>query len=213
MTRYAGALSLLTILLGPSGGFGHAGSVHPANFFELGGQPCVPDTVGICDCSLSTVPNLIATPDGSITTVFLIISPSGPLADAEVMVCYPPEAQGVICWCTASQLPPYVVRTDDQGRAFFNIRGGGCIDPLIMGGDIDVFVNGILIRQIGQVSPDIVRTAPAGCEVSLADAVNFTSDLASSQYNFCHDLNSDGIVSLADAVIFTGSASLAISCQ
>jgi hypothetical protein len=49
--------------------------------------------------------------------------------------------------------------------------------------------------------------------VTLGSAVDFSHFLATGDYGFCYDLNSDGRVSLSDAIIFTPPAANAAHCQ
>ncbi|HEX7879220.1 MAG TPA: hypothetical protein VF720_07400, partial [Candidatus Eisenbacteria bacterium] len=93
---------------------------------------------------------------------------------------------------------------------------GRCLNPAtILGGvAIEVFVNSIKIKEVGQVSPDVAGT-PLGppCAVALNDAVQFTFPLATNTYSFCFDLNSDGAVGLIDAVALTPPVASAANCN
>jgi len=87
---------------------------------------------------------------------------------------------------------------------------------------VEVFANGFKIAEVGVVSPDAVDDSgtlptsgwnPAGtCHVVLADAVAHTGPIVTAVYSFCTDMNSDGLVNVADAVIVTPSIIGAPSC-
>ena len=90
------------------------------------------------------------------------------------------------------------------------------VDPATISGGIavEVYVNSIKLKEVGQVSPDVVAGAiEPPCQVTLADATSFTTPLATSTYGFCFDLNSDGGVTLSDAILFTPPASNAATCN
>jgi hypothetical protein len=170
---------------------------------------------GIPDCNLSTIPNVVASPGGVINTTFTIVSTSGPLSGATVELRYTAAGDAAACWCTGQVHPIIPVGTTDiNGQVTFAISGGGCLDPAVIAGGvaIQVYVNNIACKEIGQVSPDVNSSTSPPCTVALADAVDFTGPLSSGSYGFCYDLNSDGAVGLTDAVIFTPAASSAITC-
>ena len=170
---------------------------------------------GIPDCTLSTIPNVVACPDGTIPTTFTIVSTSGPLNGATVELRYTASGDAAACWCTAQIHPTVSGTTNASGQVTFNIRGGGCLNPATISGGvaIRVFVNNIACKEIGQVSPDYNSVTTPPCSVSLADAVDFTGPLATGTYGFCFDLNSDNQVGLSDAVIFTSPAANAAVCN
>lgn len=169
---------------------------------------------GIPDCTLSTIPNVIACPDGSIATTFTIVSTSGPINGATVELRYSAAGDAAACWCTSQTHPIISGVTNASGQVTFYIAGGGCLDPAVISGGIpiEVYVNNIACKVIGQVSPDVINTTSPPCTVSLADAVDFTPYLASATYGFCYDLNSDLAVGLTDAVLFTPPAASAATC-
>jgi len=172
-------------------------------------------SAGIPDCTLSTIPNVVASPDGSIPTTFTIVSTSGPLNGATVELRYTAVGDAAACWC-ATQVHPIISGvTNPSGQVTFNVRGGGCLKPATIAGGvaIRVFVNNIACKEIGQVSPDVNSTTSPPCTVSLSDAVDFTGPLSTSTYSFCFDLNSDNQVGLTDAVIFTSPAANAATCN
>lgn len=169
---------------------------------------------GIPDCNLSVIPNVIASPNGTIPTTFTIVSTSGPINGATVELRYSVNGNAAACWCTGQVHPIISGVTNASGQVTFNVSGGGCLNPATISGGvaIEVYVNNIPCKQIGQVSPDVVSTTTAPCQVALADAVNFTTPLSTSSYSYCHDLNSDLAVGLTDAVLFTTPASVAATC-
>lgn len=169
---------------------------------------------GIPDCNLSVIPNVIAVPDSSMPTTMTIVSSSGPLANALVELRYTAQGNSDACWCTSQPHPSVFQVTNASGQATFKIAGGGCLNPATIAGGvaIQVYVNNILCKEIGQVSPDVISTTTPPCAVSLADAVSFTGPLSSATYGFCYDLNSDLSVGLTDAVLFTPPAAGAASC-
>jgi hypothetical protein len=169
---------------------------------------------GIPDCNLSVIPNVIASPNGTIPTTFTIVSTSGPINGAAVELRYSVNGNAAGCWCTGQVHPVIAGTTNASGQVTFNVSGGGCLNPSTISGGIaiEVFVNNIPCKQIGQISPDVISTTSPPCAVTLSDAVNFTGFLASSTYSYCHDLNSDLTVGLTDAVLFTAPAASAASC-
>lgn len=169
---------------------------------------------GIPDCNLSVIPNVISTPNGTIPTTFTIVSSSGPINNATVELRYSANGNAAACWCTGQVHPNISGVTNASGQVTFNVSGGGCLNPATISGGValQVFVNNIPCKQIGQVSPDVINTTSPPCAVTLADAVNFTAPLATATYDFCHDLNSDLAVGLTDAVLFTTPAATAATC-
>jgi hypothetical protein len=196
--------------------------VHLKRFGALAGALLVPIALaapaaeaGIPDCTLSTIPNVIASPGGTIPTTFTIVSTSGPLNGATVELRYTAQGDADACWCTGQVHPIISGVTNVSGQVTFNVSGGGCLNPATIAGGvaIEVYVNNILCKEIGQVSPDVTSTTSPPCQVSLSDAVEFTGPLSTGVYNFCFDLNSDGAVGLTDAVMFTTPASTAATCN
>ena len=140
---------------------------------------------GIPDCNLSVIPNVISSPGGTIPTTFTIVSSSGPISGATVELRYTANGNAAACWCTSQVHPIVSGTTNGSGQVTFNIRGGGCLNPATISGGvaIEVFVNSIPCKQIGQVSPDVVSTTAPPCNVTLADAVNFTGPLSTGTYD------------------------------
>lgn len=172
-------------------------------------------SAGIPDPVLSTVKNVIACPDGSIPYSVTIVGTSGPINNALVELRYTAQGNTDACWCTAQTHPIISATTNASGIATFNIAGGHCLNPATIAGGIavEVYVNSIKLKEVGQVSPDVIpgATEPP-CQVTLADASTFTAPLANGTFGFCFDLNSDGAVTLSDAIIFTPPAANAASC-
>lgn len=173
-----------------------------------------PAAAGIPDPTLSTIPNVIAFPGGTAAYTVTIVGVGGPIAGATVDLRYTGAGDADACWCTGQVHPTLSAVTNGSGIATFNVAGGGCLDPATIAGGIavEVFVNDIKLKEIGQVSPDIIMDPAGTCEVALSDAVQFTTPLSTGAYSFCFDLNSDGAVGLTDAVIFTPPASSGAVC-
>jgi len=169
---------------------------------------------GIPDCNLSVIPNVIACPGGTMPTTFTIVSSSGPINGATVELRYSANGNSGACWCTGQTHPIISGTTNASGQVTFNVSGGGCLNPATIAGGVavEVFVNNIPCKQIGQVSPDVNSTTSPPCQVTLSDAVSFTGPLSTATYGFCYDLNSDLTVGLTDAVLFTTPASTAATC-
>jgi len=165
---------------------------------------------GVPDPSLSNVPSVLTAPGGGLPYCVTIIGLSGPISGANVELRYGADADTAACWCNSQIHPAIGAVTDGAGVACFNISGGGCIDPAVTGYGIDVYVNDIYLKTVGQKSPDVVKTGV--CSVSLADAVDFTGPLATATYSFCYDIVEDNVVGLSDAVAFTPFAAGAATC-
>jgi hypothetical protein len=196
------------------------------------------------DPSLSVIPECIPiTPDGSLEYTVTILCPWGPVPDACVSIEFTQEADDLLCWCEPPLVqhscfpqvvdPPhrFAALSDANGQATFVIRGSGCLekdDPAIPGTDkiaARVYVDGVLFRECGVVSPDFMDGAgrsatdtpswdPEGvCAVGLTDGVGFTMPIANGTWTWCADLNGDGSVGLSDATILTPSVANAISCS
>ncbi len=170
---------------------------------------------GVPDPALSTIPNVVGSPDGLMAYKVTIVGSSGPIDSANVTLVWSTEGNNATCWCTAQNHPSVSASTNPSGVAQFNLRLGRCLNPATIAGGVavEVFVNSIKIKEVGQVSPDVVGV-PLGppCNVALNDAVQFTSPLATNTYGFCFDLNSDGSVGLIDAVALTPPVAAAASC-
>lgn len=174
-----------------------------------------PVVAGVPDPTLSTVPNVLTVPGGTLPYAVTIVGSSGPLANANVTLVYSAAANAALCWCTGQTHPSISATTNASGVATFNISSGGCANPATISGGVavEVFVNSVKLKEVGQVSPDYVNSLTPPCLVSLADAVQFTPPLAQSIYGFCFDLNSSLTVGLADAVIATPYFANGTSCN
>ena len=194
----------------------------------------------------------ICIPTGTIPHC-LLLSPVGSLEYRVTILwghwpnCGPTPAQGVVvdivfnqvgdtlaCYCSSNVGPrPRRFRaiTDALGQAVFHIAGGGCAalgDPEFPGPlkyAAEIFTDGVRVKELGIVSPDVVDNAgrralespswdPAGtCAVGLADAVEHTGPISDGFYSWCSDMNCDNQVSIADAVLMTPSLADAASCS
>jgi hypothetical protein len=184
---------------------------------------------------LSSVPPcLTISADGSLTYQVSIICQNGPVVGSLVEVRFNSVGDTLTCWCFDDPGPRphfYQAATNSLGVAEFRIRGGGCVeleDPAIPGVRkhvAEVYADGVKMQELGLVSPDIVdangRRAvdapngwdPAGtCGSGLADAVAFTPSIASSEYDWCADMNCDDAVTISDAVTLTPYLSGSIAC-
>jgi hypothetical protein len=162
-----------------------------------------------------------------------ILGTGGPINAAAVQVRMISPGDTLACWCNGLPGPrPYVFQqsTNASGVARFVIGGGGCIQyglPAIPG-TLDyageVFADGVRMQEFGMVSSDAVDNAgrratdsprwnPAGtCAAGLADAVEHTNPLATSNYDYCTDFNCDNASGASDAVIVTPFLAGAASC-
>ncbi|TPW18038.1 MAG: hypothetical protein FD129_139 [bacterium] len=169
---------------------------------------------GIPDPTLSTIPNVVASPGGLMPYRVTIVGLGGPIASANVELRYAVAGDTSACWCIGQVRPIPIAVTNASGIATFNVSGGLCLNPSLLPGGVavEVFVNEIKLKEVGQVSPDVVAAPGGTCEVGLSDAVSYTTFLATSSYSYCYDINSDGAVGLTDAVLFTTPASTGASC-
>jgi hypothetical protein len=174
----------------------------------------VPAGAGIPDPALSTIPNVLSVPGGLLPFTVTIVGDGGPVAAATVELRYTGVGEASACWCVGQPHPAVSAVTNGSGIAAFNVSGGGCLDPATIAGGVavEVFVNDIKLKEIGQVSPDILLDPAGTCEVALSDAVQFTAPLSTGTFSYCFDLNSDGAVGLTDAVLFTSPAASAATC-
>lgn len=169
---------------------------------------------GVPDPSLSTVPNVVGVPGGGLIYSVTIVGTSGPIDSANVTLFWSTPGDTSTCWCTGQVHPSVTSTTNASGVANFNLKLGGCLNPANIPGGVavEVFVNSVKFKEVGQISPDVVSTHSPPCTVALGDAVSFTGFLATSSYSYCHDLNSDLAVGLIDAVTLTPYVALSASC-
>ena len=172
-------------------------------------------SAGVPDPGLSDAPNVIVSPLGNLEYTVTVVGSSGPIDTALVQLIFSDDADSLVCWCTTQTHPVIEALTNAAGEASFFIAGGGCIDPALTasGLAVEVFANGIKLGEVGVVSPDAVDgtgTKPTGgwnpggfCSVGLSDGAYHTGPISTGAYDYCTDLDSDGNVSLADAVTLT----------
>jgi len=166
------------------------------------------------DPNLSTVPNVVVEPGGQLAYKVTVVSVDGPVVGAIVRLHVTPEGEGLLGWCSGQGHPDIDATTNGSGVATFNVAGGGCLNPAALSAPpVQVFANGVLLRQVGVVSGDVVddtgklptqgwNPGPS-LKVALSDAVYHTAPLKTGTFNFCTDVNSDGVCNLTDAVILT----------
>ena len=181
-------------------------------------------SAGVPNPSLSTVPNIVLTPDGSLPTTVIVVGDVGAIDTALVQVVFSAEAAGIICWCTGQTEPLIQGLTNASGEVTFFVAGGGCVDPLDVGMPpaVEVFANGILLAEVGTVSPDAVDPGglkptegwnPGGiCTPGLNDVVFHTAPIADGFYSFCTDLDSDMDCDLDDALLITPGLKNGVTC-
>jgi hypothetical protein len=180
---------------------------------------------GVPDPGLSIAPNVIFAPSGGITYTVHVEAIDGPVDSAIVQLVFSGQAAGLVCWCTGQAEPIISATSDGSGDANFNIAAGGCVDPAAGGVTppvVEVYANGIKLAEVGCVSPDIVDGGglrategwnPAGtCRPAIGDAAELTNPLSTGIYDFCADANSDLVVTLSDAVIFSDDLSSGTTC-
>jgi hypothetical protein len=189
----------------------------PLTILALGlliGGPAVA-TAGVPDPQLSTIPNVVGVPGGGLIYSVTIVGSSGPIDSANVSLVWTTAGDTAACWCTIQPHPSVAASTNASGVATFNLQLGGCLDPATIPGGVavEVFVNSIKIKEVGQVSPDLVSVTSPPCQVALADGVAITPALSSGTYSFCTDLNSDLVTGLTDAVAVTPFLSTGASCN
>jgi len=181
-------------------------------------------SAGVPNPSLSTVPNIVLTPDGSMPTLIVVVGDEGAIDTALVQVVFSTETAGIVCWCTGQTQPLIQGQTNASGEVTFFVAGGGCVEPAEVGTPpaVEVFANGVLLAEVGAVSVDAVDDASVRptdgwnpgtlCTVGLSDATFHTQFVAPFIYDFCSDLNSDLVVDLADAVAITPGIKLGVAC-
>ena len=179
---------------------------------------------GIPNASLSTVPNIVLSPDGSMETKIIVVGDEGLIDTAVVEIVFSTEVSGIVCWCVGQTEPVITGITNSFGEVCFFIAGGGCVDPLAVTTPpaVEVFANGYLLAQVGTVSVDavdgggILPTAgwtPGGqCTAGLSDATFHTAPLKNGVYSYCTDLNSDLDSDLDDAVAITPGIKTGATC-
>jgi hypothetical protein len=155
-------------------------------------------------------------PSAGIPYVVEVVGTEGPIDTALVQLVFSTETDGLVCWCVGQTHPTIEAYTNALGQATFNIAGGGCVDSSLVSTPpaVEVFANGIKLAEVGVVSSDAVDDNgfvptdpgynPNGvCAVGVGDAAFHTAPIVSTSYSYCTDINSDGAVSLGDAVLIT----------
>jgi len=178
-----------------------------------------------------TVPSgLVVSPDASLGYAVTVVGSLGPMNGALVTLQIPTAADALVTWCVGQTHPEVQGVSDVNGQATFHIAAGGCVDAKRLHDVVyRIYADGILIGEGTQdvsgtiVSPDAVNGAgllptsaayvPDGIAVSLSDAVFRTNQIANATPDPCTDFNSDGVVSLADAVILTPFIVNAVGCS
>ncbi len=181
-------------------------------------------SAGVPNPSLSTVPNILLTPDGSMATTIIVVGDEGAIDTALVQIVFSSEAAGIICWCTGQTQPLIQGLTNASGEVTFFVAGGGCVEPLEVGVPpaVEVFANGTLLAEVGTVSVDAVDGAGLKptegwnpgliCTAGLIDASVHTQPIAQGFYSYCSDLDSDLDCDLEDAVAITPGLKNGITC-
>lgn len=179
---------------------------------------------GIPDPSLSDAPNVIYSPGGNLEYIVTVNGSSGPISGATVQVIFSTEADSLVQWCVGQTHPTIEAITDANGQAHFFIGAGGCIDPSQVAAPpaVEVFAAGIKLNEVGGVSPDAVDNTgllpwqgwnPGSTSgVSLTDASYHGEFFKSGAFNYCSDLNSDGIVAIDDASLAGSGIKNSESC-
>ena len=182
---------------------------------------------GVPDPALSTVPKVLTSPGHPTTAldyVVTVVGADGPIDSALVQLVFSTEATNLICWCTGQTKPIVETYTNVSGVARFQIFGGGCLNPAnVVNPPVQVFANGILLKQVGIVSLDPVDDTgklpyqvgynPAGaCKAALSDATFITPPIKTGAVNFCTDLDGDNDTDLTDAILFTPAIKAGYTC-
>jgi hypothetical protein len=179
---------------------------------------------GTPDPNLSVVPNVLFVPGGTLEYTVHIESTEGPIDSAVVQLVFSGEAAGLICWCNGQSEPLIESTTNASGDASFFIAAGGCVDPdSVTVSPVEVIVNGFSLTFVGCVSPDAVDANatypwngwnPGGtCSAQTADAIYHTPNFSLGTYDFCSDMDSNGVVGLGDAIVATPSLSQGNACS
>jgi hypothetical protein len=181
-------------------------------------------SAGLPDPDFSDVPNVLYTPGASLEYTVYVGSPDGPVAGALVEIQFSEEAMALACWCSGQENSVIQGTTDGSGMASFFIGGGGCLDPdSLSGPPVAVYADGRWLAEVGCVSIDVVDNngnypwqgwTPGGgiCSAGTSDAIIHTPPFSLGNYSFCSDLDSDGAVTLSDAIVATPGLSNGFSC-
>jgi hypothetical protein len=180
---------------------------------------------GVPDPAESIVPNVLVSPQATMQyTVYVAETGNLPIDSALVEIVFSTEGDSLTCWCLGEAHPLIQAYSDINGEANFYIAGGGCINPdsVLAPPPVQVFANGILLDEVGVVSPDMVDDggllptqgwAPGlSCAVGVSDAVKFTAPITTGTWEFCSDIDSNGAVDVTDAVLITAPITLGHFC-
>ena len=178
---------------------------------------------GAPDPDLSTVRNVVYSPGALMSYAVTVMSVDGPVPGAIVRLHFTSESNPLAGWCSGQVHPDIDVVTNASGVATFNLGGGGCLNPANMTNPpVQVYANGVLLREVGVVSVDAVDDAgrlptqgwnpSPNVRVGVGDAVFHTPPLKTGAYSFCTDFNSDGACDLTDAVLLTPAVKVGWTC-
>ena len=178
---------------------------------------------GAPDPDLSTVRNVVYSPGALMAYAVTVMSVDGPVSGAIVRLHFTNESNPLAGWCSGQEHPDIDAVTNASGVATFNLGGGGCLNPANMTNPpVQVYANGVLLREVGVVSVDAVDDAgrlptqgwnpSPNVKVGVGDAVFHTPPLKTGAYSFCTDFNSDGACDLTDAVLLTPAVKVGWTC-
>ncbi len=146
-------------------------------------------------------PNLPEPLPASQLSIFVHNSSNQPLPGFSVELIV---LQSGINLCPGSVLTTEILlttETDDDGWAYFELAGGGCIHDTNLSATIKV--NGVSVANYDNVkSPDFDGASGDG-RVDLSDLVDFTGGFLDGSGGLCHDYDNDGAVTLSDLIIFS----------
>ena len=184
-------------------------------------------SAGVPDPNLCTVPKVLTSPShpsAALDYVVTVVGADGPIDSALVQLVFSTEATNLVCWCTGQAKPIVEVYSNASGVARFQIFGGGCLNPsTVVNPPVQVFANGILLREVGIASTDPVDNTgktpnqvgynPAGsCASALSDASFITPAIKTGAVNYCTDLDGDNDTDLTDAILFTPAIKAGYVC-
>jgi hypothetical protein len=202
-----------------------AGKLCCFGFFLLLALSCL-TAVGFAnvpDAGMSVVPNVVYDPDGLLSYTVRVRDALGdPVVGALVEIVFSTGADAMVCWCPGQAHPVISTTTNSSGDASVNIFAGGCIDPDSVSAPVEVLANSVSLAVVGAVSTDVWDNngvypwqgwTPGGyCTCGLSDAVAHNNPIKYRAYTYCTDLDSDGRVSLVDAVLVTHSITTGAVC-
>jgi hypothetical protein len=179
---------------------------------------------GLPDPAFSDVPNVLMSPNATLTYTVMVGSQDGPVAGAVVEIQFSAEAMTLGCWCQGQ--PNDVVQgvTDGAGEVSFNIAGGGCLNPAFLTeAPAAVYADGRLLAEVGVVNVDAVDGSAlfpwqgwnpgSMCAAGTSDAIFHTGPFSTAAYEYCSDLDSNGVVSLGDSILATPGLAGGAACN